>query len=377
MTAKRAEPVPKTVDLDRVADALANAVAMGDMVNLRLLFAPFSPARQKSCEDLDTEKYAYLLPKDEIRSSERFSSALKEVKKPEVWAHIEHELGHNRAPQLPAGLVVMLGDNAVREGKFSMAAQAYEVLRIRRRMQSEFFDAGDAALAHDAVAPAVTAYLIATGLAYDYAAFPEPLPKVPNHQTSALMLHGQYPTRPEDCICLLDEESHTNAALNFLLDDADAMGRLQAISLEKRITFLKELIARQDPCWHDFSLRYREACSETEVLGERLLRQSEEGENGSESLADEIEEQLAEDPRAISAGLLGRRIENGEWWQYLKELACTHPAAILFVARQIIGEHEVLIPRLRSGSALPEALGLMREGGAGHNGESKVVTTEV
>lgn len=371
MTAKRAEPAPKVVDADLVAAAMAKVVATGDMVNFRLLFAPFSPARESSCENLDSEKYAYLVPGDEMQASDRYKAALSVVKNREIWAHIQGELDHARPAQLPAQLVQMLADNAIRESKYGMAAQACELLRIRHKMQAMFFDRGDEALNMGEIPAAVTAYLIGTGLAYDYAAFPEPLPKVPNHQTNALMLHGQYPTKPEDCICLLDEDSHANAVLDFLLDDGDATSRLRAFSTDLRIKFLGELVVRQDPGWEAFTRRYQQGCEVTETLGERLLRQLEEGENGRETLADEVEKQLAEDPRSISAGLLGRTIDNGEWWQYLKELACTHPAGVLFVARQIIGEYEVLIPRLRSGSSLPKALGLLRESAGRPNAESK------
>ena len=63
-------------------------------------------------------------------------------------------------------------------------------------------------------------------------------------------------------------------------------------------------------------------------------------EDADSALALEIREQQSKDPRLISAHLLGRKIENGEWWQYMKELAYEHPAAILFVARQVVGSRD-------------------------------------
>ena len=58
------------------------------------------------------------------------------------------------------------------------------------------------------------------------------------------------------------------------------------------------------------------------------------------------------------AALLGREIENGEWWQYLKELGYEHPAGVLFIARQVVGDTEILMPRLLADSRVPRALGL-------------------
>jgi hypothetical protein len=48
----------KTVDKTMIEGALAKAVCNGDIVNFRLLFAPFSPGRSESTEAFETEKYA-------------------------------------------------------------------------------------------------------------------------------------------------------------------------------------------------------------------------------------------------------------------------------------------------------------------------------
>src|SRR5690606_12280615 len=127
---------------------------------------------------------------------------LGRVRDDETWRHVQTELEANRPAQLPSDLLLMLADNAVRQGKYTSAAQAYELLRIRSRMQDEFYAAADRALDENDVARAVRGYRAATGLAYDYAAFPEPLPEVPDYQTRALLLHGEYPTRPDDCVAL-------------------------------------------------------------------------------------------------------------------------------------------------------------------------------
>ena len=76
----------------------------------------------------------------------------------------------------------------------------------------------------------------------------------------------------------------------------------------------------------------------------------------------EIDEQMTTDPSAISALLLGRAIPGGAWWQYMKELAYEHPAAVLFVSRQAIGETEIVMPRYRADSTAVRRLGLVPEG---------------
>jgi len=355
MAKPSADTVDKVVDLNRVAQALAKAVCAGDIVNFRLLFAPFSPARKTSGEELESDKYSYLLPDDDLQSDPRFAAALKSVQTEKTWNHIQTELAAERPAQLPSDLVLMLADNAVREAKYTVAAQAYELLRIRQRMQEEFLKQADEALAAGDIARGVRGCLIAAGLAYDYAAFPEPLPTIPDYQARALMLHGVYPTRPEDCISLRDEETHLNLAIDYLLGDDDVAMRLRAHPLEIRLNALKELVRLIDPEWDAFAARFSDACEVVTALGERLRRNQQPH---AESLQEEIEDQQGVDPREVMSTLLGREIENGEWWQYIKEMGYQHPASILFVARQLIGDDEIVMPRLLAESAVPKALGL-------------------
>ena len=136
----------KQVDMELAARAFAKAVHDGDIVNLRFLFGPFTPARATSSERFETEKYAYLLPDEEQERSREFQSVLDLVRSRSVWAHIENELSMSRPPQLPSDLVLALGDNALRQGKYTSAAQAYEMLRIRARMQELVLEAADESL---------------------------------------------------------------------------------------------------------------------------------------------------------------------------------------------------------------------------------------
>lgn len=356
---KKAADAPKIVDPERSANAFAKAVADGDFVNFRLLFQSFSPARASSSERFEDPKYGYLLPNGEEVSKPEFREALRLVREDATWRHIQNELDANRPAQLPAGLVMRLADNAVRLGKYSIASQAYELLRIRRRMQDEFFGQADAALDEGNVRRAVHGYLVAIGLEYNYAAFPEPLPLVPDWQTKALMLHGEYPRSPEDCISLQQPEQFLRTALNYLLLDSRAAARIEGRPIAARLSFLAELIKQRDPRWRDFVHRYRDACGQMRDFEERIQHAMSERGGGRVSLAREIEEMLGEDPHKVPATLLGRTIDGGEWWQYLKELAYTHPASALFISRQVIGETEIIVPRYRGDSPVPSAVGLL------------------
>jgi hypothetical protein len=329
-----------------VSGALAKAVYDGDIVNFRLLFAPLSPTREDSTESFDMPKYTYLLPEPDLPDDPRFKECLAQVQRPEMAAHIERELRANRPPQLPSDLVLMLGDNAVRLGKHSSAAQAYELLRIRARMQQEFYVQADAALDAGDVPKAVRGYLIATGLGYDYAAFPEPLPVTPDFQTRALMLHAVYPQTPDDCLGLRETKAFVQTALSYLLLDPQAAARLEDRPEDLLLAVLKELVWRRDPHWDVFAKRCAEARALVRQFHERMQRQLKVG----DELVQESAEEEAVDPGRIPALLLGRTIENGEWWQYLKEIAYEHPPAVLIISRQAYRDFEILIPQYRPDS---------------------------
>jgi hypothetical protein len=352
---------PESVDPDVMARAFAKAVADGDIVNLRFLFMPFSPARGSETEQFGTDKYAYLLPTDEEEQKGPFREALRIVKDPDTWSYIINELSEERPARLPSNMLLPLADNAVAQGKFTSAAQAYELLRIRSRMQEQFLAQTDEALEKDDCRKAAAAMLVATGLDYDYAAFPEPLPLVPDFQKRSLMLHGEYPVRPEDSVPLQPLPTFLRTAENYLLLSSEIASRLEERPEELRVKLLAELVRQRDPHWDDFVANYHQACEATKDLQDRLdaLREESESDN---SLERSIEERLGLDPRILSAALLGRETPGGEWWQYLKELAYEHPPASLFVARQVIGDVEVLMPRYRSDSPVPAALGLLPRG---------------
>ncbi len=340
-----------------IAKSFAHTVATGDIVNFRFLFISYSPLRQDSTEDINWPKYEYLLPPDE--NDALYRSALDLMKQPEILAHVRAQLQRQGPPQLPWEPLMRLADNALRLSKLTTAAQAYEVLRVRRRIQEEFLAQADAALDAGDIRKGVRGYVMASGLDYDYAAFPEPLPAVPNYQERVLILHGEYPKNPEDAVALQTPEVHVRTGLHYLLRNAEIAGRLEARPLALRIEFLEQWIRQTDPQWDEFAARYREACGLAREYGERLEREQ-RAEQGQQTLADEVEAARdTRDPRGISAALSGRTSLELEWWQYLKDTAYRHPASALFVTRQVVAKDvEIIMPRYRSDSELVRRLGL-------------------
>src|SRR5690606_33090774 len=176
-------------------------------------------------------------------------------------------------------------------------------------------------------------------------------------QTRALMLHGSYPERPEDSLPLFPVEQLLGIALSYLLGDAATAARLESRPLEVRLAFLAELVRQIDPEWDAFAARYREACDMAREFGNQYRHYWAQGQLVRAS-GDEIIDQIGYDPRRVMAHLLGRTLADGEWWQYLKELAFEHPASILFITRFALGDVEVLLPRLREGSPITQTLQL-------------------
>ena len=298
--ARTKEIIKPPVSQETIDHCLAKAVAEGDIVNFRFLFVSYSPLRDNSTEDIQTEKYAYL--REDVEKDARFEAALAAVGAPATQQQVQAQLKKNGPAQLPADLVTLLADNAVALGKFKAAAQAYELLRIRARMQKAYLEQADVAL--------------------------------------------QPP------------EIHINVALGYLLLNPELAARLESRSQEERLAFLVELVHQIDPAWSEFVSRYHDACRLVEKIGARLQQQS--NKVTTDTLAEEIEaQQQEEDPAEIPQILLGRALDDGAWWQYIKELAYAHPAAPLFVVRQFVTKDlEIVMPRYVKESPLVKALGL-------------------
>lgn len=356
-TKKKGATQEKVVDYETIARALAKAVATGDIVNFRLLLLPLSPARVDSTEYFDTPKYAYLSPGSDLERTPEYGAALELAKSPKIRKHVEAELAAKRPAQLPSDLLVPLADNAVRREKYGYAAQAYELLRIRARMQDEFLRQADLKIDEGDIVDGVRGYRIAVGLAYNYSAFPEPLPLIPDHQTTALMLHAEYPSSPDNCMAMKPTDAFLSAALGYLLGDVEIAARLDARDLDVRLAFFRELVERSDSRWNEFQARYHEATALTADLRNKVMEAA-----AANVLEDDLEQFVGDLPLRIPAMLLGREIPDGEWWQYLKELAYQHPAAVLFLARQVVGRGEVLIPRWREDVPVAPLMGLVKAG---------------
>jgi hypothetical protein len=321
-----------------------------------MVFAPFSPARDYTSEDFGSIKYRHLLVDEAMASTSAYKTALESVQNKSTWDHIQRELQESRPPCLPSDLLMQMADNAVRLGKYTAAAQGYEVLRIRERMQVSFADEADRLLTSGEIDLAVKGYDIAASLSYNYAGFPEPHPLGNDYQTRALMLHGEYPRHPEDCVAALPAERFLATAFEYLLNDRELSKRLIQHPLDVQVGFLNALIRRGDPTWDEFAQRFSKACTILKRFAAAVA--SEVGDKRRLSIQNELDVEQAGDPWELPVALLGRELEDAQWWQYLKELAVKHPAAPLFIARQLMGGVEVLVPRFSPKSEIPAALGL-------------------
>ncbi len=336
----------KVVPQDIINKAFAKAIADGDIVNFRFLFLPYSPLREDSTEDIYSIKYSYLLPSEEEEETPRFKSALALVSREDIKEHIQKQLHKKGPPQLPAEPLLMLADNAVKQGKYTSASQAYELLRIRIKIQDLFFQQGEEELAKGNISNAVTAYRIASELEYDYGAFPEPLPAVPKYQEQALILHGEYREKWEECIGYLPIQAFLTEAFNYLFLSPEHASRILTKPVDVQIEFLVKLIQNLDPKWDKFVENVNKTIPLLQELYQDIKSRIERVAQGS-LWEDEWDEGLdIEKYLAIPQILLGRKITPDEWWAYLKEIAYLHPASALFVARQLIGkEKEIILPR--------------------------------
>ncbi len=347
-------------DYDALLDeSLAYAVAEGDIVNFKLLFVPASPFREDSPEDASTPKYDYLFPDNEAEP--RFQAALRLVKTPETAAFVREQLGRKGPPRLPWQLVLALGDNAARLGKYTSAAQAYELLRIRRRLQDMTLDKADARLTQGDIAAAVRGYRIALGLQYDYGAFPEPLPAVPDYHERAPGLHTVYPVTTEQVLAMREDNALCGIALQFLLPFGEFSGRFEQVAPETLLSFTAALIRALDQDWQEFVITFKKVLELTtahEALFSKLNAFSAEA---LEVLSEElVNTELLSELRRISGLLAGVHGESHEWWYYIKAMAYHHPGAALFVSRQrLSAKEEIVIPRVRQDSRLAQELGLL------------------
>lgn len=346
-------------DYDALIDeCLAYAVAEGDIVNFRLLFMPSSPFREDSPEDASTPKYDYLFP--ESPEAPRYRQALALVREPEISRFVREQLARKGPPRLPWQLVLALGDNAARLGKYTAASQAYELLRVRRRTQDLLLDQADERLRQGDIDTAVKGYVIALGLQYDYGAFPEPLPAVPDYQERAPALHTAYPATPEQTLALQSDDTLCRTALGYLLPYAEFSTRFQQPDPETLISFTAALIRALDVDWTAFTTAFKQAERLAAAHQPLFDKMNSYAPDVLEVLAEEVvSEPLLPELRSIPALLSNAAGENREWWHYVKVIAFHHPGAALFLARQrLSANEEIIVPRYREDSALAKLLGL-------------------
>ncbi|NLN92644.1 MAG: hypothetical protein GX130_04940 [Candidatus Hydrogenedens sp.] len=349
----RTEKVIDDALLDR---CLAAAIATGDIVNLRFLFMPASPFRPDSSEDISQSKYAYLLPKEE---KGEMDEALQLVRQPEISRLVRAQLAKKGPPQLPWELLQSLADQALKCGKYTAASQAYELLRTRRRMQEIFLDQADAALDGAAFYEAAQGYTIASGLQYDYAAFPEALPAVLNYQEKALSLHRAYPPTTEESET--DDSALCRSILQFLMQGAEFLQRLEGRDGEVLVQFTAQVIRCLDPQWEHFVSAFHESLAIIKAYETLFTRINSYTQEALEVLMEEIfTDEQKEELRRIAPLFAPGAPEGEEWWLTMRTLAYHHPGSVLFVRRQrLSATEEILIPECPRDSQLARLLNLV------------------
>lgn len=347
----------KVIDDSLLDRCLAAAIATGDIVNLRFLFMPASPFRVDSSEDISQSKYAYLLPEEENKEMEE---ALQLVQQPEISRQVRAQLEKKGPPQLPWQLLQSLADQALRCGKYTAASQAYELLRTRRRMQEIFLDQADAALDRGAFYEAAQGYTLASGLQYDYAAFPEALPAVLNYQEKALSFHGSYPLTTED-EATTDDKVLCRSSLQFLMQGAEFLQRLDVREEKELVQFTAEVIRCLDPEWDSFVSAFHESLALVEKYEPLFKHINSYTQEALEVLLEEIfTDEEKEELRRIAPLFAPGAPEGEEWWLTMRTLAYHHPGAVLFVRRQrLSATEEILIPECSRDSELARLLGLV------------------
>lgn len=346
-------------DYDALLDeSLAWAVAAGDIVNFRLLFLPASPFREESPEDASSPKYDYLFTDTE--KSPEYREALALVHTPEIRAYVREQLQRKGPPRLPWRLVMALGDNALRLGKYTAAAQAYELLRIRRRIQELALDKADERLKQGDLDAAVRGYSIALGLQYDYGAFPEPLPAVPDYHERAPAMHATYPVTLEQAPAWQEDSALCKAAVHYLLPYTEFSGHFETVEPDTLRAFTAALIRSLDQDWEAFAAAFRAAMKYAAAHEELFNKLNSYSADALDILSEElVAPALLEELRQIPALLAGAPGKNHEWWHYIKVMAYQHPGAALFVSRQrLSAKEEIIIPRVRKDSLLVRELGL-------------------
>ncbi|MGC8846486.1 MAG: hypothetical protein ACP5QY_11625, partial [Candidatus Hydrogenedens sp.] len=206
---------------------------------------------------------------------------------------------------------------------------------------------------------AVRAYRIASALEYDYSAFPEPLPAVPRYHDQALILHAEYKNKWSECIGNMPMESFLRVGFNYLFLLPEHAGKITTKPIEIQIPFLIELVRQIDTKWEEFIQNIKEVIPLMEELYQEIKIRIGRIADGH-LWEDEWDEGLnTEKYLEIPERLLGRTLNQKDWWAYLRELCYEHPPSALFIARQMIGkEQEIIIPRYDSDNPIIQQLGL-------------------
>lgn len=298
---------------------LANAVATGNTYAYHDLFSrlkEFLPAAGRGgVLDVLLKHLAYLLPDDEMMGSPEYRAAADLV----AGYRLEDDL-------IPAPMLEETAKRAVALGKFSYAEDAYKLLGIKREIVGLYAQTGEKLLREGKARHAAVAFDVAAGIDQ---------PAGPDYQYLGPRLHANCFDEPEKCVTALPDDSTVDAAIRFLIaNEALADRLLNAVAPEQKKDVLAALAVIRDT---DFP-------SLVKCLADAV------------DAVSGIENGRPDDYSPVGPALLGRTCGADQWWQYLREFSFEHPLGALCVCVKIVRGTPVLVPVIRDGKSIIEAL---------------------
>jgi hypothetical protein len=297
----------------------AVAVATGNTFAFHELY---SRLREFSVGDNDAnvppqllDALAYLMPGEEEAASDRFRAATELV-----------ESCRWEGDAVPATILEETAKEAIACGKFAYAEDAYRLLGIKKEMVALYAQTAEQFLRNGKPKHAAISLFVA-------ASIDDPIG--PHYQYLGPELHAECRTRPQQCVTALSADPLLDAAIRFLLPHEQFVDRIESlIKPEHKKQIVGALAASRDLDLPGLVSNLRAAVAELSRV-----------ENGT-----------PDDYGSIMPALLGRAIESGEAWQYLKDFCFEHPLGALCVCIKIVRYTPVLVPVIRDGASIVELL---------------------
>jgi len=307
--------VRDTAELKKLV--IANAIATGNTFAFHHLF---SCLKEFGGDTSDVSanilsRLNYLLPNEEMMDSPKFRTAMELVEKYEL-----------QDDTIPAILLEATAKEAVTCGKFAYAEDAYKLLGIKKEIVALYAQTGEQLLRENKPKHAAMAFFTAASIEQ---------PIGPHYQYLALQLHSRCTAEPHKCVTMLPLDALIETGIRFLLGNDALAQKLNGLAAPAQ---KQQVLATLALC-RDFDLN--ESVRNLRATVAALAK---------------IEDGKPDDYLPLGLILLGRETGAGESWQYLKEFCFEHPIGALCVCMRAMRDRLVLIPAIRDGKSLIEAL---------------------